>query len=358
SEIYSPSDIWRGISSSAKNTKCEGPSFQPAVNAMISRGVATWATSPYFSSVADCDCAASSSANTDAAKHKIKSYREIKVNDVNTVKRYLAEGHPVVIGACLGDNFMSATSSSVIYSKGTTNLTGMHAYHAMLCVGYDNNRGGSNGAFRIVNSWGETWGDNGFVWLDADYMCSTGFAYTGLVAYIDGDDTTSYGDTSSDVDLQPTTVTDADFSDASDADADDPRWRTLTYDVYNAGQGTVYASSTWGNAYVLYNAYNANEMTVVLVDLYTDQLGIGKNEVNYNWDATEAKATIGLAAQGYSLTNVDIPGECSVATYVTKATDDDATADAYYFSWSYKLPDVTGSYYLVMIADAFSSVSE
>lgn len=358
SEIYSPADIWKGISSSQKNSGCQGTAFQPAFNAMVSRGVATWAKSPYFSSSSDCDCSNSSAENTEAAKHKIKSYREIAITDINTVKRYLAEGHPVVLGACLGDNYMNASGSSVIYSKGTTNQTGMHAYHAMMCVGYDNNRGGSNGAFRIVNSWGEDWGDNGFVWIDANYMCSSSFAYTGLVAYLDDDDTTSYGDESSTVDLQPTKITDEDYYVAGDSDSDDPRWRTLTYDVYNAGNGTVSASSTWGNAYVLYNAYNANEMTVVLVDLYTDQLGVAKNHANFNWDKDEAKATIGLDAQGYSLTNVDIPGLSSVATVVTKATDSSMKADAYNFSWSYKLPDVSGKYYLVLIADAFSSVSE
>ncbi len=358
SEVYSPADIWKGISSSQKNKGCQGTAFQPAFNAMISRGVASWAQSPYFTSQSDCDCSSSQSETTDAAKHKIKAYREIDIHDITTVKRYLAEGHPVVLGASLGDNYMNAKGSSVIYSKGTTAQTGMHAYHAMMCVGYDNNRGGSDGAFRIVNSWGTTWGDNGFVWIDAKYMCSNDFAYTGLVAYLDNDDTASYGDSSSDVDLQPSKVTDEDYEESGDADASDPRWRTLTYDVYNAGEGTVAASSTWGNAYVLYNAYNANEMTVVLVDLYTNQLGLGKNETNFNWDATEAKATLGLEAQGYSLTNADIPGNTSVATYVTKMEDPSATASQYYFSWTYKMPNVTGSYYLVMIADAFSSVSE
>ena len=107
---------------------------------MISRGVASWEQSPYFTSQNDCDCSSTQNETNDAAKHKIKSYREISIHDITTVKRYLAEGHPVVLGACLGDNYMNANGSSVIYSKGTTNQTGMHAYHAMMCVGYDNNR--------------------------------------------------------------------------------------------------------------------------------------------------------------------------------------------------------------------------
>lgn len=32
----------------------------------------------------------------------------------------------------------------------------------MVVVGYSD----SYNAFKVVNSWGESWGDNGFVWID------------------------------------------------------------------------------------------------------------------------------------------------------------------------------------------------
>jgi hypothetical protein len=38
--------------------------------------------------------------------------------------------------------------------------------HAVTCVGYDD----SLKAFRIVNSWGPRWGDNGFLWLDQEFV--------------------------------------------------------------------------------------------------------------------------------------------------------------------------------------------
>ncbi len=342
--VFSPADIFKAIPSSQKGTGCAGTSFQPAFDKMVTRGVATWQTSPYLTSSSDCDCSNTSSENSDAANYKIKSYREIDIHSVKTVKRYLYEGHPVVFGAKLGDNFMACSSSSVIYSNGTFNNTGMHAYHAMMIVGYDDSKG-SNGAFRIVNSWDTTWGDSGYAWIDCNFLCSEAFAYAGFVAYLDGDDQASYGSEASNVDLQPYKVTDTD----DDTDSD-PTWRTLVYDVCNAGGGTVKSSSSWGNAYLLYDAYNANNYTIVLIDIYSDAFDLEKGEMNGAWDENEAKAALGLTAQGYSLTNIDIPGNSSVASTVE--------GEDCYFSWTYKMPDVTGKYYLVLIADAFGSVEE
>ena len=37
--------------------------------------------------------------------------------------------------------------------------------HMMLIIGYDDDEANGNGAFRILNSWGEKWGDNGKLWI-------------------------------------------------------------------------------------------------------------------------------------------------------------------------------------------------
>ena len=41
-----------------------------------------------------------------------------------------------------------------------------HAYHAMALSGYDD----SKNAFRVRNSWGEEWGDNGSIWVDYEFF--------------------------------------------------------------------------------------------------------------------------------------------------------------------------------------------
>lgn len=348
-DIYSPSDIFRSVPSQYKGTKCQGTSLQAALDQMITRGVATMADAPYsdLRTDSDCDCAPTSGQTTAAAGGKIRSYREIDGSNLNTVKRYLSEGHPVIFGAMLGDNFMRHSGSSVLTSKGTTNLTGQHASHAMVLVGYDDDRG-ANGAFRVVNSWGKSWGESGFVWVDYKYFL-TDFVHTAIVVYGLGESSFTY-DESSDVDLMPSYALDEDYNEESDPDSEDPRWRNLYYDIYNAGGSTVECSSNWGNAYMLYNAYNANEYEIVLIDLYTNLFG-QPGDMEGAWDKAEAQNVLGLAAQGYSWSHLDLPGESSVAESVMGESEA-------VFSWAYKVPDVTGEYYLVLIADAFSSVDE
>lgn len=355
SDIFSPAYLFKALDAQWKNSQCMGSCIQGALAHMQTGGAATWDGMGrlQLNSKADCDCANSSSADANASKYKIKSYREIDVKDKDKLKRYLYEGHPVVFGVRLGDAFMN-NRGEVVYSHGSFNRTGIHAYHAITLVGYDDNVG-VNGAFKVVNSWGTGWGDSGFVWIDYDFFCSGDsdgeFAQYGFVLNEQDEENAAHGDATSTYDLQPYKITDEDYQDATDPDAADPTWRTLVYDVVNAGTGTIDASNTWGNCFLLYDAYNANNFTIVLVDLYSDWFGLDKGELNGNWDANEAQDALGgIVAQGYSLTNIDIPGGASVASTVEGSEA--------YFTWTYKMPNVTGQYYLVLIADAFSSVTE
>jgi C1A family cysteine protease len=46
------------------------------------------------------------------------------------------------------------------HKKETSNMG-----HMMLIIGYNDDKANGNGAFRILNSWGEEWGDNGKIWI-------------------------------------------------------------------------------------------------------------------------------------------------------------------------------------------------
>lgn len=79
----------------------------------------------------------------------------------------LLEG-PVVVGTSWFDGMMNLDSQGYIWPRGRE--VGGHAY---LIIGADRvrkNPDGTTGAFRIVNSWGRSWGQQGRAWVTFDIM--------------------------------------------------------------------------------------------------------------------------------------------------------------------------------------------
>jgi len=363
SNQFSPKDLFWSIDDSYKGSGCNGTNFEYAFDVMIKRGVATQNDVPY-TNLGNCTKNTSAGSAT-AGNYKIKSFRQIKV-DKQTIKEYLANGQLVVFGAQLGDEFMNANSSSVLYSQ-TYGYTGQHAYHAMVCSGYDDSKG-SNGAFRVVNSWGENWGDDGYIWVDENFFVGGGFAYCAYVAYnlndtevndetntvdddskASGDDLVAYSLNDNDA-----TVSNLDGYGLSQSEkeeiASDPTWRQSVYNVYNAGETAISASNNWAICLLYYNAYNANDYGIILLDYYTDQIG-NNNEYNSDWkDNPDPASYLGVSAQGYSWNHFDIPSGYSVAQCVNSSQKE--------FTWTYKMPSITGDYYLILFADAFDGIDE
>lgn len=82
---------------------------------------------------------------------------------VRKVKKALAEDCPVVIAMWLPKSFHQAGGDW----SGIDVNPNDHGYHAMCVVGYDDNHSGG-GAFEIMNSWGQNWGNGGFTWVKYD----------------------------------------------------------------------------------------------------------------------------------------------------------------------------------------------
>ncbi len=345
-KIFSPKDLFWAIDNSKKGEDCNGTNFEYAFDVLLNRGIATWNTVPY-ENLGDCSQSPESGWTNDATNHKISNYREIDV-DKNTIKQYLADGRAVVFGAKLGDQFMDYTSGVLDYQD--FNYTGQHAYHAMILCGYDDTKG-TNGAFHVVNSWGTTWGENGYCWVDEDYFCSGNFAFCAFVAADQMSNPDPDGNDSVDVvsdgyDLIAWNLNDVDYYDPDDPDSDDPRWRTSYYNVYNAGDEMLEASDDWCIVYLLYNAYDGNDYQILLFDYYSDDYG----NPGENGELTDTYITSQIPAQGYWWNYVDVlPGQ-SVSNAVF-GTDNS-------FQWTYYMPNVTGYYYLVIFADGFDTYKE
>jgi len=78
---------------------------------------------------------------------------------VQAVKKSLSEGKPVIIGMNTPASFNNAKSPWAPLENSGISYGG----HAMCVVGYDDNMHG--GAFEILNSWGEDWGEQGYIWI-------------------------------------------------------------------------------------------------------------------------------------------------------------------------------------------------
>lgn len=114
----------------------------------------------------NCDTLPPLSLRESAKAYKIKDYLTLfGPNDedqvkINKTKLSLAQNKPVVIAMILKENFASLKSGDEYWfpEVGNTNPLGGHA---MCVVGFDEGRE----AFEIMNSWGEYWGNGGFIWV-------------------------------------------------------------------------------------------------------------------------------------------------------------------------------------------------
>lgn len=339
---FSPKHLYLSIPASDRGTNCNGSSFDPAFETMQKGGIATWDQSPY-TNLSNCSQGTSS---YNAADFKIKSYREIK-KDLLTFKRYLAQNRPIVIGAKLGENFMSWSTNNVI-TDDTEEYQGQHAYHAITVVGYDDNKGG--GAFKIINSWGDDWGSAGFIWVGYDYFFRK-FCFAGYVASsfskkvtVDNNGNISAGEQSSGMDLAATKLTDIDSNTVI---------RNITYDVLNKGTQAIPASKDWSVVYMWYDAFDANKYGFFLYDYYSDDIGdVGANG---QWTTSTIPNVganpIALGTSDNWWNNVNIPAGISIAK---------AVQDVEIFKWGYNIPTTLpdGKYYFVLWADPFNKIQE
>lgn len=108
-----------------------------------------------------------------ASKHTTFRYSVVS-QDVESIKRAIASGHPVMFGIVV---FPSFIHSGLDGRRGDADGYPHHSErtiggHSLLLIGYDDDRQ----RFTFVNHWGESWGDGGFGTLpyrfvtDPDYV--------------------------------------------------------------------------------------------------------------------------------------------------------------------------------------------
>ncbi|HUV24605.1 MAG TPA: C1 family peptidase, partial [Methanomassiliicoccales archaeon] len=143
-----------------------GSSIIRNANIIEEWGVATLATMPY--SDTDYSSWGSESAMREAPLHRSIDFFTMNFNGDATVvdvKELLASGIPVTIA--FDANMYQPGFADGNWKISSLEYASSYINHAQTIVGYDDyvSEDGEVGAFRIVNSWGANFADNGYYWL-------------------------------------------------------------------------------------------------------------------------------------------------------------------------------------------------
>ncbi len=323
SEQYqiSPRDLWEAIDGSpVKGGKCDGTQISEAMKVLQKRGVLTWQEAPYQS--ISCNITAKP-GTSETLKHKISYYRRIE-QTVAAIKNNLKNKIPVVFAANVSNSFQSYQGGIMANSSyiGTPNNG-----HAMIVVGYDDNKS----AFKIANSWTTNWGEAGFGWIDYNFFVRQ-FVTNGNL-YIMGDSDKNSPKINSDFgsDLTPWV-----FSDQSDTKTSGiATQRLLDFNIYNIGSKGASSASAWEFYYIYYNAFDAKDYGILFKDKFNTTVSANSYKCASSVDCSF---------------NYAIPSGSDFANEVFGRNSIKRT---------YQMPaNITGSYYLILYADATSKIDE
>ncbi len=160
--IFSPSFIYNHINGGVDG----GAYFADALKLLADNGCSTIDD---FPSQSDYTLWPSESVYLNAMNYRTLESYFIAINDMTGIeqaKQHLANGNIAVLGIYVYGNFDDINNYNNTYC--VKDRTGNNrGGHAVTIVGYDDNKATAdgNGAFRIVNQWGTSWGENGFCWM-------------------------------------------------------------------------------------------------------------------------------------------------------------------------------------------------
>ena len=148
---------------------------------VLKKGALSLAEYPYST---DCAAPPPPQLVAKASDFRVQGYERIDIKNIDDIKGQLYRSNPVIISfasSLSGAPAVAPDSASPInpfnsvkgdktFNDPTIDIRGQDAakfgWHAMVIAGYDDRRQ----AFRLVNSWGQRWGDRGYLWLSYDLL--------------------------------------------------------------------------------------------------------------------------------------------------------------------------------------------
>jgi len=163
--VFSPEYVFNQAKSSSD---CSGSAVTTSLEILKSQGVCTWQSMPY-SATNGCSLMPTSAQTAEAANYRIISYSKLIDSDKVAIKTMIAKNHPVIATFTIDNSFYNATPGFIWKT-----LTGNSGSHTMAICGYDD----AKHAYKAINSWGTTWGDAGYIWIDYDFFPVAASYYT------------------------------------------------------------------------------------------------------------------------------------------------------------------------------------
>lgn len=164
--IFSPSYVYNQIAFDG----CQGTYLHYAMETLQKQGALPFSEFEY--NEGSCRMQPTSSEKQQASQFRIKGYERLSVGadnykvDINAIRQYLASGAPVVIGMMVGKSFTYGMKGQQVWQPDRNDLNGVGlGGHAMCVIGYDDRALNGEGAFQLMNSWGESWGKDGIGWV-------------------------------------------------------------------------------------------------------------------------------------------------------------------------------------------------
>jgi C1A family cysteine protease len=160
--LFSPAFIYNQVNANSDY----GSKISDALDLVVNKGAATLASMPYDSSFSAYLVQPTDAAKTEAENYKANNWGSLGSED--DMKAALANTQPVIVSMAVFDTLKNLKGTNSVYNTEGTYL----GDHAVAIVGYDDDYEGG-GAYKLINSWGTEWGDEGFFWLPYEFLSTT-----------------------------------------------------------------------------------------------------------------------------------------------------------------------------------------
>jgi len=181
SHQFSPAFLYNQLQQSD-----EGSTIEDNLDLLAEQGCASLATMPY--SGADHLTWPSAGAYREGIPYRALSYDYLGNGEAQdifpAIKAIISLGDLCVVnisvfrpGLYAAGRFEQLTAGDCEYDMPAPDDVVWAGYHDMAIVGYDESRFGGAGGYKVVNSWGSTWGNGGFAWISQRYLMTYGSAF-------------------------------------------------------------------------------------------------------------------------------------------------------------------------------------